>query len=102
MTTATDTLFWACDTCQLPVHGRGGHICCRDREWFVVHRDCDPNPSDEGHWFPVFRATTAMGLLEQTARLHRWGLLTDTNWDTFIHRVLRNNNWEGRPVNDRT
>jgi hypothetical protein len=96
-TTGTTELYWACDTCRLPVHGRGGHICLRDGEWFIVHRGCDPDPGNEGHWFPVERAATAMDLLGQTARLHRWGLLAGTNYDTFIHRVLRTSGWEGRP-----
>ena len=61
----------------------------------IYHRRCDPQTdSDNDYWFDVGRTDTALELLGwTTAHLLEKTWLTDTDWSTFLYRVLRANGW---------
>lgn len=56
--------------------------------WRIHHRKCDPNPDNADHWISVGDADTYEKLLWCTAHLLSEDWIINTDWDSFLYRVL--------------
>lgn len=56
--------------------------------WHIYHRDCDPDPDEQGYWWSVERCCTYRDLILRTAHVMGKSWLEHTDWDRFLYRVV--------------
>jgi hypothetical protein len=60
--------------------------------WHIYHRRCDPQPDARNDYsFCISRVRTERDLLSRTAHLLEKRWLRDTDWSSFLYRVLNAN-----------